>query len=69
MFGQELSNDLKTDRILEIVLQLDGDLRTSGYFAIEQHYGRFDATVIAKMNQLYPQATSIGRTEIERVLA
>jgi hypothetical protein len=68
MCGQRMKDDLKTDQVLEIVLQLHGDLTIGGFFAIDQHYEKFDAAVIAKVNQLYPAATSIGRREIERVL-
>jgi hypothetical protein len=68
MSGQQMKEDLKTDRVLEIVLQLHGDLTIGGFFAVDQHFEKFDAVAIEMVNQLYPAATSIGRREIERAL-
>lgn len=54
--------------MVELVLQINGNLTVSGYLALQNHYVHLDADFIHRLNALVPTDAEVGRKEIERCL-
>lgn len=54
--------------IIELVLQVKGNLTQDGGAALSESFRRIDAATIERLNQACPSGSTVGRIEVERAL-